>query len=110
MSGADTGKVGVRVITRRRLAEFWEKHPDAEEPLKAWFRIMEGRRFRTPHEVREVFGSVDFLRGYRTVFDIGGNKYRLVVDMRYDLGHGRVYIRHVLTHEEYDRLSKRGQL
>lgn len=100
----------MRVISRRRLVEFWEEHPDAEEPLKAWFTLMARGRFRTPHEVRQKFGSVDFLGGHRTVFDIGGNKYRLVVDMRYDLGQGRVYVRHVLTHTEYDRRTRDGTL
>ena len=100
----------MKVITRRRLVDFWEEHPDAEEPLRSWYKLVTGQRFQTPHEVRETFRSVDFLGGHRTVFDIGGNKYRLMVDMRYDLGLGRVYIRHVLTHEEYDRLSRAGRL
>jgi mRNA interferase HigB len=60
------------------------------------------------HAVREDFASASFLGKWRTVFNIGGNKYRLVVDMRYDLG--RIYIRHVLTHEEYTRRTQDGSL
>lgn len=100
----------MRVISRSRLVEFWKEHPDAEAPLRAWFSIMKSTRFENPHQLRDAFGSVDFLGGHTTVFDIGGNKYRLVVDMRYDLGSGRVYVRHVLTHAEYDRLSRAGGL
>lgn len=100
----------MRVISRSRLVEFWEAHPDAEAPLRAWFSIIRSTRFENPHQLRQTFGSVDFLGGHTTVFDVGGNKYRLVVDMRYDLGAGRVYVRHVLTHAEYDRLSRAGGL
>lgn len=100
----------MRVISRKKLVEFWEVHTEAEPPLRAWFSLITGRRFENPHQVKEAFGSVDFLGGHTTVFDIGGNKYRLVVDMRYDLGLGRVYVRHLLTHAEYDRLSRAGRL
>jgi mRNA interferase HigB len=100
----------MRVISRKKLVEFWEVHTEAEPPLRAWFSLMTGRRFKNPHQVKEAFGSVDFLGGHTTVSDIGGNKYRLVVDMRYELGLGRVYVRHVLTHAEYDCLSREGRL
>ena len=98
----------MHVITRKRLQEFWRDHPESEKPLKAWFAIMRLRRYSTPHEMRQDFPSASFLGQWRTVFNIGGNKYRLIVDMRYDLG--RVYIRHVLTHAEYDRRIQTGSL
>lgn len=69
---------------------------------------MRRKEYRTPNEVRADFGSVDFLKGRVTIFDIGGNKYRLSVTMRYDMQ--RVYIRHVMTHAEYDRRTKDGTL
>jgi mRNA interferase HigB len=69
---------------------------------------MRSKKYTTPHEVRADFPAADFLKGGVTVFDVGGNKYRLVVTMRYDLQ--RVYIRHVLTHGEYDRKSSEGSL
>ena len=65
-------------------------------------------RFETPHELRETFPSASVIGAGRTVFNIGGNKYRLVVDIRYDLG--LIYVRSVLTHEEYDRRSSEGTL
>jgi mRNA interferase HigB len=98
----------VRVISRRPLSEFGEKYEDAKAPLDAWYRILKGREYKTPHELRKDFPSASFLGAGRTVFNIGGNKYRLVVDMRYDLGH--VYVGAVLTHEEYDRRTREGTL
>jgi mRNA interferase HigB len=98
----------VHVITRQRLNEFCTTHTDAREPLAVWYRVMRAKRYASSHELRADFPTASFLGAYRTVFNVGGNKYRLVVDMRYDLG--RVYIRHVLTHEEYDRRNKAGTL
>lgn len=96
----------MRIISRRRLREFWEGRADAEGPLQTWYAIMKNNNYKSPHQVREDFGTASFLGGSRTVFNVGGNKYRLVVDMRYDLG--RVYIREVLTHDEYDRRTRDG--
>jgi mRNA interferase HigB len=90
------------------LRDFWTDHPDAETPLKAWRRLIRSKKYQTPHEVRADFSAVDFLKDRVTVFDIGGNKYRLVVTMRYDWQ--TVFIRHVLTHDEYDRMSGEGTL
>lgn len=98
----------MRIITETRLTAFWTEHPDAEIPLKAWRRLIRAAQYKTPHEAKADFPAADFLGGGVTVFDIGGNKYRLVVTMRYDLQ--RVYIRHVLTHSEYDRKSRAGDL
>jgi mRNA interferase HigB len=98
----------VRIITESRLTVFWTEHPPAEVPLKAWREVIRRTRFASPHEVKARFPTVDFLGGGVTVFDIGGNKYRLVVTMRYK--HQIVFIRHVLTHAEYDRKSRSGNL
>lgn len=98
----------MRIISRRPLRRFAEEHADAKAPLDAWYRIVKGREYASPHELREDFPTASFLGARRTVFNIGGNKYRLVVDMPYDLG--RVYVRHVLTHAEYDRRSIEGTL
>jgi mRNA interferase HigB len=98
----------LRIISRKALREFSEKHADARVPLDAWYRMVRGRDYESPHELRNDFPAASFLGAHRTVFHIGGNKYRPVVDMRYDLG--RVYIRDVLTHAEYDRRSIEGTL
>jgi mRNA interferase HigB len=94
----------MHIITRARLTEFGRKHADAVEPLREWIRVVRRKHYRRHLDVRGDFATADFIGPRRAVFNIGGNKYRLVVDMRYDLG--RVYIRHVVTHAEYARLTK----
>jgi mRNA interferase HigB len=94
----------MHVITVQRLREFWKSHSDAREPLKVWFRLMRGNRFATPHEVKQVFGQTDFLGDGMAVFNVGGNKYRIVARILYPVG--RVLIRGVFTHSEYDEWSK----
>lgn len=98
----------MHVITRKRLQKFWQTHPDAERPLRSWLAVVRLKRYARSNEVRQDFPSASFLGKWRTVFNIGGNKYRLIVDMRYDLG--RVYIRHILTHMEYDQHTRKGNL
>ena len=98
----------MRIITETRLTAFWREHPDAEIPLKAWRRLIRNAGYATPHEAKRDFPAADVLGAGLTVFDIGGNKYRLVVTMRYDLQ--RVYIRHVLTHAEYDKRCRSSDL
>ena len=70
--------------------------------------ILRAKRYASAAEVRRDFPTVDFVGPYRAVFNIRHNAYRLVVDMRFDLS--RAFIRHVVTHAEYDRLMKRGLL
>ena len=91
-----------------RLIEFWRQHEDAEAPLRAWFKLMRSKRYSKHADVLVDFPRVDTIGKRKIVFDICGNRYRLIVDMRYDLG--RVYVRHVVTHEDYTRLMKRGLL
>ena len=99
----------MRVITWKRLRAFAEIHPHALEPLKVWRRLLESYRFQSPAEVKEVFGSrVDFLPNDLVVFNVGGNKYRVSVNMRYRMGCD--FVREVMTHEEYDRRTSRGTL
>ena len=98
----------MHVITRKRLNGFAAEHRDSEGPLAAWFHLVRRKRYAHASEVRADFRAASFLGRWRTVFNIGGNKYRLVVDIRYDLG--RIYIRQVLTHAEYTRLSRAGGL
>ncbi len=69
---------------------------------------MRRKTYRAPLEVKADFSSVDFVGPYRAIFNVCGNAYRLVVDMRFDLG--IIYIRHVVTHKEYDLLIKHGLL
>ena len=88
------------IIAKPALIEFWMKHADAENPLQAWYRTMESEVFTDFNDLRATFASAEYVDGL-TVFNIGGNKYRLVAAIHYN--RHKVYIRAVLTHEEYDR-------
>ena len=90
----------MHVITRRRLREFYDRHKDAREPLEAWYRIVRETRYSSLAELRRTFPSADLV-GNCTVFNIGGNKYRLITAIHYKTG--KVFIRFVLTHKEYDK-------
>jgi mRNA interferase HigB len=90
----------MRIITKRPLIEFWIKHPDAETPLKTWLSIMGRDNFSDCVNLRTTFDKADYVNGL-TVFNIGGNKYRLIAFVHYD--RRTVYIKAVLTHAEYDR-------
>ncbi|WHZ21850.1 MAG: hypothetical protein OJF47_000962 [Nitrospira sp.] len=92
--------VCVHVITRRRLTEFAQNHPDARTPLHHWFAIVRKTDYQSFAHLRITFPSADQV-GHFTVFNIAGNKYRLIVAIHYN--RKKVYIRHVLTHAEYDR-------
>lgn len=90
----------MHVITKKRLIEFAARHPASRDPLLKWYRIVSQTDFSSFPVLRSVFGSADQVERF-TVFDIGGNKYRLIAAIHYN--RRRVYIRHVLTHAEYDK-------
>ena len=90
----------MHVISRKALRSFWEQHPDSESALSRWFKIMSQSEFGDFNALRATFPSADKV-GALVVFNIGGNKYRLVASIHFN--RGKVYIRHVLTHREYDR-------
>jgi mRNA interferase HigB len=70
----------MQIVAKSTLREFWEKHPNAETPLRAWYAIVDTAVWAKPADVKAMFGTtVDFVADNRVVFDIGGNKYRLVV-------------------------------
>ncbi|MBF0202362.1 MAG: type II toxin-antitoxin system HigB family toxin [Desulfamplus sp.] len=90
----------MHVISRKALQKFWEKYPDSENPLSRWFKAVRNSSFSSFNELRSAFPSADKVDDL-IVFDIGGNKYRLIASVHFN--RGKVYIRHVLTHSEYDR-------
>ena len=93
----------MRIIARRTLREFWELHADAEQPLKAWFAEASSASWETPQAVKDAYRTASFVAGNRVIFNIGGNKYRLVVQVNY--GHGIVFVKFLGTHSEYDRVD-----
>jgi len=98
----------MHVLSYSTLREFAARHRDAKEPLDAWYGIVKRARYETPKDVKEDFGSASFLNRNRVVFNIGGNKYRLVVKMEYQ--RGEVYVRYVVTHQDYDELTRANEL
>ncbi|MEM9354116.1 MAG: type II toxin-antitoxin system HigB family toxin [Planctomycetota bacterium] len=95
----------MHIITRKALKDFWEKHPQAETPLREWFRVVRQSEWKGFAELRQTYPSADQV-GRCTVFNIGGNKYRLVVRIQFK--YSKVYIRRVLTHDQYDRDDWKG--
>lgn len=102
----------MRVISRPRLRAFWERHPDAETPLNAWWKVALKSDWPSIQQVRAVYPHADAVKlecGLLvTVFNIGGNKYRLVTRIVYE--YRRIYIKSVLTHKEYDLGNWKVQL
>lgn len=92
----------MHVIAKPALIAFWTKHPDAKFPLQAWYRTMESEVFANFTELRKTFASADYVDD-RTVFNIGGNKYRLICAIHYN--RRKAYVRAILTHAEYSRGS-----
>jgi mRNA interferase HigB len=90
----------VHVISRKKHREFWEVHPDAKDSLDAWYRTTKRAKWRSLAETRETFPHADPY-GSCTIFNIGGNKYRLITKIYYE--DQTVLLRFVLTHPEYDR-------
>jgi mRNA interferase HigB len=97
----------MHIVTRKRLLEFAKRHAETDGPLAVWYKAVKRKRYKKQSEVRADFPSVDFIGDYRAVLNIA-KQYRLVCDMRFELG--RAFIRHVVTHEDYERLMKKGLL
>jgi len=96
----------MRVIALSTLRAFWEGksgHADAREPTLAWYREASAADWRSPAEVKRQFGTASILRDGRVVFNIAGNKYRLVVWINYP--YRVVYVRFIGTHAQYDRID-----
>jgi mRNA interferase HigB len=93
----------MRIISRRLLREFWEKHPDASNALQTWFHDVERATWNGPADIKAVYRNASFIANNRVVFNIKGNHYRVVVVIVYQ--HGLVYIRFVGTHAEDDRID-----
>jgi mRNA interferase HigB len=90
----------MHIITRKRLNDFAEKHPDTKPALQHWYRLVKSGQFRSFVELRATFPSADQV-GKLTVFNLGGGKVRLIAAIHYN--RQKVYIRAVLMHDEYDK-------
>lgn len=93
----------MRVIAVSTLRAFWERYPDAEQPLKAWFEEASNASWSQPADIKAQYRSASGLKNRRVVFNIKGNYYRLIVAIAYKLQ--IVYVKFVGTHKEYDSVN-----
>ena len=97
----------MHVISRKKLREFWELYPKARTPLDAWYQVAKRAKWENFAEVRRTFNSADVV-GRFVVFNIGGNKFRLVTAIHYN--RQRIYVLDVLTHAEYSKNAWKDRL
>ena len=94
----------MQVIARRTLKEFWARHPQSEGPIRAWLAIVAKARWGDPNQIKRQFGTtVDFVGDNRVIFDLGGNKYRLIAHVSFTFR--RLLVKFIGTHAEYDRID-----
>ena len=92
--------ISVHVISKKKILDFVKIHPNARSSILSWYNIVDNTDFGSFNELRSVFPSADQV-GKFTVFNISGNNFRLIAAVHYN--RAKVYIRHILTHVEYDR-------
>ena len=108
----------MRIISKKRLIDFWTDEPAAKQPLRTWHAITKAARWRSFAETRKTFSHADQVRvksgNTVTVFNVAGNKYRLITAVHYPRSAavkvGKVFVLRVLTHSEYDRGAWKEQL
>ena len=93
----------MRIISIKTLKAFWEKVREAEQPLRTWVRVVKAADWDSPTALKRTFNAADILKDGRVVFDIGGNKYRLVAWINY--AYRVLYVRFVGTHNQYDKID-----
>ena len=93
----------MRIIAKKILRDFWVRHPDSEQQLKAWFQETSKAEWTSPNKIKIEYLSASFLTDNRVVFNIKGNHYRLIVKINYD--YKMIWIRFIGTHAEYDKIN-----
>lgn len=93
----------MRVISVSTLRQFWETHPAAEHPIKAWVDEANQATWAQPSDIKAQYRSASILKSRRVVFNIKGNEYRLIVAIAYRLG--IAYVKFIGTHVEYDKID-----
>ena len=97
----------MRIIAKKALADFWARHPEAEERLATWFRVLSNCSAKNFSELKRTFQTADYVPKKFTVFDVGGNAYRVVCVIHYNMQ--TAYIRGVHTHRDYDRWTEENR-
>ena len=93
----------MRIISRKALRLFWERHPASEQALRAWYHDAQQANWTSPEDIRQTYATASIIANNRVVFNIRGNNYRLIVAINYP--YQIIYIRFVGTHAEYDRVD-----
>jgi len=93
----------MHVISRKKLREFGDEEPEAKAALDSWFHEAKKADRKTPAQIKEKYRSASILKNNRVVFNIAGNKYRLVVRINYEKG--TVFVRFVGSHADYDEIE-----
>ncbi|MDE2751122.1 MAG: type II toxin-antitoxin system HigB family toxin [Gemmatimonadota bacterium] len=93
----------MRIVAKRTLRTYWEREPRAEQPLKAWYAVARKADWSSPSDVKAAYGHASIVGNDRVVFNIGRNRYRLII--RFDYRHRIGCVRFVGTHADYDRID-----
>jgi len=96
----------MRIFSKRTLRIFWEEHPDAKEPLKSWFEEIEKAQWKSFNELKSEFGNCSLVGNNRVVFNIKGNKYRLIVLINFV--QKKTFIKFIGTHKEYNIVNAKN--
>jgi len=92
-----------RIIAKRTLREYWEKHADCEQYLKTWFDTARTSKWNSPSDIKKTYANASILKNGRVVFNIKGNSYRLVIKFNYSKQWA--FVRFIGTHSEYDKID-----
>jgi HTH-type transcriptional regulator/antitoxin HigA len=93
----------LRIISKKILREFWEKHSNCEQQLKSWYQEISKGNWENPNDIKKEYPTVSFLNNNRLVFNIKGNSYRLIIKINYE--YQIIWIRFIGTHTEYDKID-----
>ena len=93
----------IRIIAKKILRDFWDKHNDSENQLKTWFKETSKAKWNNPSDIKAKYPKASILKSGKVVFNICGNKYRLIVDINYL--RQWVFIRFIGTHEQYNKVD-----
>ena len=93
----------MRVIAKKTLVIFWKKYKDSEQPLKSWYDEAINANWKAPSDIKAHYKSASFVGNNRVIFNIAGNKYRLITSVAYQFG--AIYIKFIGTHRQYDSID-----
>jgi Uncharacterized protein conserved in bacteria len=93
----------MRIISRKKLKDYWINHTDIRKSLQAWYADVKKAKWESPADIKKIYSSASIITNNRVVFNIKGNKYRLVIAINYE--HSIVYIRFIGSHKEYNLID-----